>query len=128
MGAEPRHSPTGLFARRGFMHAMSRTVEDTPAQFAEARILVRYKRGYVARHLTLPHRDLRTLDALLDTISKRRFCGSRTPSGVGTSRPFSPTATAEIAVADKGRNGRAMDEVVEHVGHVSTRPRRSLAR
>src|SRR5258708_38872716 len=99
MGAEPRHSPTGLFARRGFMHAMSRTVEDTRDKFAEARILVRYKRGYVAWHLTLPHRDLRALDALLDTISTRRFCGSRTPPGVGTRRPFSPMPTTEIAVA-----------------------------
>src|SRR5258708_32627280 len=123
MGAEPRHSPTGLFARRGFMHAMSRTVEDTRDKFAEARILVRYKRGYVARHLTLPHRDLRTLDALLDTISKRRFCGSRTPAGVGHNKPFSPPGTGEIAVAHKGRKGRAQDGDADAGGHLATPPR-----
>ena len=33
------------------------------------------------------------------TISTRRFCGSRTPSAVGTSRPFSPTPMTVMAVA-----------------------------
>src|SRR5260370_25864854 len=98
MWPEPRHSSTSLFARRGFMHAMSRTDENTRDKSADTGILVRYKCDYVAWHLTLPHRDLRALDALLDTISTRRFCGSRTPSGVGTSRPFSPLPTTEIAV------------------------------
>src|SRR5471030_336205 len=103
--AGPRHSSTSLFARRGFMHAMPRTVEDTRDKFPDTRIFVRYMRGYVARHLTLPHRDLKALDALPDTISTRRFCGSRTPSGIGTSKPFSPMPTTEIAVADMGRKG-----------------------
>ena len=40
------------------MHAMSRTDENTRDKFADAGILVRYKRGYGAKHLTLPYRDL----------------------------------------------------------------------
>src|SRR5580704_12633315 len=117
MWPEPRHSSTSLFARRGLMDAMSRTDENSRDKFADTAILVRYKCDYVVWHLTLPHRDLRALDALLDTISTRRSCGSRTPSGVGTSRPFSPMPTTPTAGADIGR-----------IGHVSVSPRRSLAR
>ena len=67
------------------MHAISRIDENTRDEFADTGILVRYKCGYVAFHLTLPHRDPR--DA-----------------------------------------GRASQEVVEHLGHVSIGPTRSLAR
>src|SRR5258708_39319012 len=77
------------------MHAMSRTVEDMRDKFADTGILVRYKRGYVAWHLTLPHRDPSALDALLDAISTRRFCGSRTPPRRGTRRPLSPLPATE---------------------------------
>ena len=44
------------------MHAMSRTDENTRDKFADTAILVRYKCGYVAWHLTLSHRDLRGAD------------------------------------------------------------------
>jgi hypothetical protein len=39
------------------------------------------------------------LSSYCSTISTRRFCGSRTPSGVGTSRPPLPTPTTAMAVA-----------------------------
>src|SRR5260370_39105715 len=130
MGPEPRHSPTSLFARRGFMHAMSRTDENTRDKSADTGILVRYKCDYVAWHLTLPHRDLRALDALLDTISTRRFCGSPTPPGLRTSRPFSPVPTPETPLprtpSTKPTPPAAAD--IGREGHPSGRPRRRLAR
>src|SRR5579862_2748635 len=38
--------------------------------------------------------------AYCSTISARRFCGSRTPSAVGTRSPFLPTPTVVISLAE----------------------------
>jgi hypothetical protein len=86
---------------------MSRADENTRDKFADTGIFVRYKYGYVAWHLTLPHRDLK---------------------GAGTSRPFMATPAAGIAGAGMGREGCARQKVVEQIGPASLGPGRSLAR
>ena len=47
------------------------------------------------------------------TISTRRFCGSRTPSPVWTSRPFSPMPITVIGRGEQGLLVKTADGVRE---------------
>ena len=65
---------------------------------------IRFRAGK-KRRLKPPFSSVRDLYWM--TISTRRFCGSRTPSPVCTSRPCSPRPTTEIACAGTPSRTRA---------------------
>src|SRR5882762_6638967 len=80
------------------MYAMSRTYENTRDKFADTAILVRYKCGYVAWHLTLSHRDLRGADHATEPRFPRG-CGVIEFAQAGTRRARCPLCQSVLGEA-----------------------------
>ncbi len=79
------------------MHTISRIDENTRDEFADTGILVRYKGGYVAFHLTWPHRDLRGVGRAGQEVVEHV---GHVP--IGPTRSLARTISARLTAA--GRN------------------------